>query len=136
MLLLLTFKYSKALNLNCISIARQMQFLKMMFRISAQLGNKRKGCFLFFFTQDGANSSLLTKSSQMLKNLLSPPSQNSSIHKCPKCEHRHNCSYGVAITESVNPLPDTHLACWMQCRLKVTLPVVSVQKPKRLSLSP
>lgn len=29
-----------------------------------------------------------------------------------------------------------YLACWMQCKLKVTLPVVSVQKPKRLSLSP
>lgn len=30
----------------------------------------------------------------------------------------------------------THLDCCRQCRLKVTLPVVSVQKPKRLSLSP
>lgn len=29
-----------------------------------------------------------------------------------------------------------HLDCCRQCRLKVTLPVLSVRKPKRLSLSP
>lgn len=41
-----------------------------------------------------------------------------------------------AQSESVRGQRSSYLACCMQCRLKVTLPAVLLQKPKRLSRSP
>lgn len=117
-----------------------------------------QGSFFLNFTQDGANSSLLTKSSQLVIHFLPPLLQHVDINKGPEThkldglgphnnlvqtqrKHIIYCSRG--------DLPSTagcrakwldsltvYLACCMQCRLKVTLPVVSVQKPKRLSRSP
>lgn len=92
------------------------------------------------FTLDRGNGSLLAESPQLVQNSLPLLLQHVGIHKGSKTQGtRRDHNPRESIWNSVNPPggpQPPYLACCMQCRLKVTLPVVSLQKPNRLNRSP